>query len=663
MAEEKILVTDLVKEVGSKALSLVTCEPFIQWVLEAVPMAIEHDAAAILLADSARNKFYLRLNQPLPEEYVGQFKAKVIESFDRSVKPHNLHLDIEMVTSPVASPHQDEAVQQLTLSSFHYIPLVVRDNVLGVFAISSAKPDLFLVFRVNMFNIFANQVSLGIDSLLAREQVVKQARIIERDSVNMKTAFAGMSEGLIMTDEADIPLLLNPTAKKMLGIKEDMAEKMQREIISSMLAPVFKELANQDKKLVSRETELDKPHRTTLRIDATPAHDSKGRKIGAVIILRDITSEKEIDRLKTEFISTVSHELRTPLTTIRESVSQVLDGILGPTTAQQQEFLSICLEDIDRLTRIINDLLDISQIEAKKVELKREVVDIAALVKGIALPFASRFKEKELELKISLAREALEVFIDKDKIIQVFTNLVGNSLKFTEKGYIEIAVAEKEDCMECSVFDTGRGIAEDDLPKVFSKFQQFGRVDGPGEKGTGLGLSIAKGIVEMHHGKIWIESRFGEWTRFSFTIPKYCSDEIIREHIEKRMAESKRDQNDCFVYTVKFAHFEQCVARYGKARAQKALFRLLEVCKHIITDKDFIAFRNSDELFLLVKPGKYPVQEIKERLNNALKQAALEAEHKELEMHLTVGHAVYPKDADNADDLLALASRSLAEVC
>ncbi|MDD5729820.1 MAG: ATP-binding protein [Candidatus Omnitrophica bacterium] len=394
-----------------------------------------------------------------------------------------------------------------------------------MFAIGSRKPDLFLAYKVNMFNIFSGQAALAVDSLLAREQVVKQARIIERDSINMRTAFGGMSEGLVMTDENDRILLFNPTARKMLGLRDDASEKAQNGQVASVLFPVLGELSSGDKRMVSRETEIENPQKMSLRIDAAPANDSKGRRMGTVIILRDITKEKEIDRLKTEFISTVSHELRTPLTTIRESVSQILDGILGPTTADQREFLAMCLEDIDRLTRIINDLLDISKIEAKKVEIKPHAVDITSLVKGVAFLFAPRFKEKGLEIKSSFSGEPIEAYADKDKIIQVFTNLVGNAIKFTEKGYVEISVIDKEDFVECSVYDTGRGIAEDDLPKVFSKFQQFGRVDGPGEKGTGLGLSIAKGLVELHHGKIWIESKFGEWTKFTFTLPKRSSED------------------------------------------------------------------------------------------------------------------------------------------
>ena len=369
MAEDKILVTDLIKEIGNEALSRVKCEPFIRIVLEKVPVVIEHDACAILLGDAEKAKFYLWLNQPLNEDYIREFRLKAIESFRDTTKFDISEGRLEVIKYEAGAESAESKENAGSLASFYYIPLMVRENILGVFAISSRKPGLFLVYKLNLFNVFANQVALGIDSLQVREQVLKQARIIERDSINMKTAFSGMSEGLIMTDESDRIILLNPVAKKMLGLKEEEPEKIPEDFISSVFSPALKELAANNKRLVSRELDLEKPQKMTLRLDATPARDSHGKRIGTVVILRDITHEKEIERLKTEFISTVSHELRTPLTTIRESVSQVLDGILGETTPQQREFLSICLNDIDRLTRIINDLLEISKIEANKVQI------------------------------------------------------------------------------------------------------------------------------------------------------------------------------------------------------------------------------------------------------------------------------------------------------
>ncbi|MDD5691279.1 MAG: ATP-binding protein, partial [Candidatus Omnitrophica bacterium] len=143
------------------------------------------------------------------------------------------------------------------------------------------------------------------------------------------------------------------------------------------------------------------------------------------------------------------------------------------------------------------------------------------LIRNIVLSFENLAKEKHLEIRADLPKgQSLNLYVDEDRVMQVFTNLIGNSLKFTEKGHINISLVQREDEMEFTVSDTGIGIAAEDLPKIFTKFLQFGRTPGAGEKGTGLGLSIAKGLVELHGGRIWVESEVGKGSKFIFTLPK-----------------------------------------------------------------------------------------------------------------------------------------------
>jgi len=229
---------------------------------------------------------------------------------------------------------------------------------------------------------------------------------------------------------------------------------------------------------------------------------------------------RELDKLKSDFISTVSHELRTPLSIVKEGINLVMDEIPGEINEKQKKVLTASKDNIDRLTRIINNLLDISKIESGKIELNKKEFNVAGVITRTINLFKSKAREKGLELKAEYALKKINLYADTDKINQIFINLVDNAIKFTDKGVIEIFVREKKDEIECVVSDTGIGISKSDLPRVFSKFQQFGRVPGAGEKGTGLGLSIAKGLVEMHKGEIWAESELGKGTKFIFTIPK-----------------------------------------------------------------------------------------------------------------------------------------------
>ncbi|MDD5128513.1 MAG: PAS domain S-box protein [Candidatus Omnitrophica bacterium] len=236
---------------------------------------------------------------------------------------------------------------------------------------------------------------------------------------------------------------------------------------------------------------------------------------------KNIALEK-LDQLKSDFVSTVSHELRTPLSITKEGISLILDGVIGSINPRQEKILTTSKNNIDRLARIINNLLDISKIESGKIELKKKDTDVIALINNTFVAFENKAKEKGLELRVNLPKgqRCLSLYIDEDKVIQVFTNLIDNAIKFTEKGHIGVSLTERESEVEFVINDTGIGIAEEELPKVFNKFLQFGRTDGGGEKGTGLGLSIAKGLIELHGGKIRIESEFGKGTKFIFTLPK-----------------------------------------------------------------------------------------------------------------------------------------------
>jgi PAS domain S-box-containing protein len=268
-------------------------------------------------------------------------------------------------------------------------------------------------------------------------------------------------------------------------------------------------------------------------MEATISQAKIGGQTLLTVILRDLTERKqaeelarlyakskELDQLRTEFIYNLTHELRTPLTTIREGVSQVTEGILGSTTVEQREFLSIVLTDIDRLSRIINDLLDEAKIEAGRLELARQCVDIVAVARQEARLFGARAQTKGLGLRTHFSDPEIEVYADPDKLAQVFANLLGNALKFTEVGEVALMIEDLGEHVSCAIRDTGRGIAPDDLPKVFQKFYQASRTPVAGGQGTGLGLPIAKAIVESHGGAITARSELGGGSTFTFVLPK-----------------------------------------------------------------------------------------------------------------------------------------------
>jgi PAS domain S-box-containing protein len=248
--------------------------------------------------------------------------------------------------------------------------------------------------------------------------------------------------------------------------------------------------------------------------------DKENRLLWLDGVIFDITERKEAEKIKDEFLSTVSHELRTPLSITKEGVNLMLDQIPGKINKEQSSILKTAKENINRLAKIIDDLLDISKMEAKKLELDRKEIDAALLIDKVFEFFKNAAAKRNINLNFKRLDSSIMILVDEDKIIQVFNNLIGNALKFTEIGKIEITLNDIGNEVECAVSDTGRGISKEDLPKIFNRFQQFSRASGPGIKGTGLGLAISKNIVEMHGGNIWVESEPGKGTKFTFTLPK-----------------------------------------------------------------------------------------------------------------------------------------------
>lgn len=247
-------------------------------------------------------------------------------------------------------------------------------------------------------------------------------------------------------------------------------------------------------------------------------------KISPDGLVRSLTHSLERHKLlamRDRFVNMASHELRSPLAVLRETVGQIHEGLLGAVNESQKEFLKMALSATDRLNRTTTELLDLAQMEAGKSELKKESFDLIALVKEIVGEFNAAAAKKHLKLSCHVPNVSrLTLSADRDAITRVYVNLLSNALKFTETGAIEVMVKDLGERVESSVRDTGAGIAGEDLPKVFNKFEQFGKKNKASGEGNGLGLSISKEIITLHKGEISAESELGKGSRFVFTLPK-----------------------------------------------------------------------------------------------------------------------------------------------
>jgi len=228
---------------------------------------------------------------------------------------------------------------------------------------------------------------------------------------------------------------------------------------------------------------------------------------------------KVLDQLKNDFVNYVSHEFRVPLTIIQESIRQIAEGMFGQVNEAQLKYFNMSLRNIDRLKTLVDNMLDISKIEIGKLEIVKKKIDLVEIINEVISDFSQKIEKKGLAIKRDMPPQAM-VFADKNRIIQVLMNLIGNAYKFTKNGSIIVSVKEHESFIECSIADTGIGVPLKNLPHLFSKFHQVGHLDSQHEKGSGLGLTIAKNIIELHDGEINVESKEGVGTIFTFTLPK-----------------------------------------------------------------------------------------------------------------------------------------------
>lgn len=228
---------------------------------------------------------------------------------------------------------------------------------------------------------------------------------------------------------------------------------------------------------------------------------------------------KEAIEAKSQFMSMVSHELRVPLASIKESIAIVLDGLVGKITSEQRNCLDIAKRNIDRLNRLIGDLLDFNKLEAGKMNFEMQGNSINETAKEVYDTMLPSTKEKGINLVLELDGNLPVASFDKDKITQVISNLVNNALKFTKEGRITITTSKRQDSIQVSVSDTGCGIKKEDLPRLFHEFEQLETVGIEKTRGTGLGLVISKEIITRHNGEICAESELGKGTTFFFTLP------------------------------------------------------------------------------------------------------------------------------------------------
>jgi len=344
---------------------------------------------------------------------------------------------------------------------------------------------------------------------------------VNAEKTQTESIVRSIAEGLIVVNNQGEVLLINPAAEKLLGVEKET--RLGKPLLSEVKEDQLISMVKQGTEKQGKEIVLNSGNDNTkkiLRTSTAVIENENGQTVGMVSVLTDVTKQKEVEELKARFVSNVSHELRTPIVTIQKALSLLNDQTTGPLNETQQKFIDISQRNLENLSHLINDLLDMAKIEAGKMRLAFAPARAEEVISGALeslSPWASS-KGIRLEKKISAGLPTIEM--DTKRVHQVLVNLIGNAIKFTPpNGTITTAAIPSRDSVEINVTDTGVGIAKQDLPKVFDRFQQVGERIASDISGTGLGLSISKEIIELHGGRIWVESEPGKGATFRFTLP------------------------------------------------------------------------------------------------------------------------------------------------
>ncbi len=339
----------------------------------------------------------------------------------------------------------------------------------------------------------------------------------------LEAILTSMAEGVVVTNRDNRVVLFNPAAQKIFDL---MPHRLIGQSLSDAedlgsFSPVVELLTRGEvggEILLGREEELFVRGKK-LRCNISPLLDADGAFAGVVMSIRDVTMEEAVDRMKTEFISTVSHELKTPLTSMKGALQFIISKS-EHLSQTDRDLLSVCLRNTDRLIRLVNDILDISKIEAGRLELNCQPLAIHPLIASALEEIKGFALNKNIAIKNEAKEELPKIYGDQDRLLQVLSNLLSNAVKFSPVDEeIQIFTQREGNYIIISVADKGREIEWSDRDKLFKKFQQLDSEQNGGRDGTGLGLAICKEIIERHHGRIYYQTGTNGGNIFAFTVP------------------------------------------------------------------------------------------------------------------------------------------------
>lgn len=538
--KQKAYQTTILKEVQDKIGYSLDIDKIAEVIITSLKNLFSYSTASSLVIKDNKLTFKVILNEPVSNNFINTVKTNMLESLKALTGEAPGEISEEIKGAPV------DNVQSKPPASFFNIPLVVNTQVVGVISVSSTKANLYKEEEMTILYQITE---------LASNALSKLQSVLDTEKGKLTAMIAGLADGVFMVDSKNELLIINDAAKKFLSLEKDSPVFL--DIVSSFnnYYDVVKKIeiaTSQNRIIEEKEVKIGNK---VFQIFLTPV-SLKGEKetiYGTSVLLHDITLEKEVANIKEDFTNMMVHDLRAPLTSIKDASQLMLNGSEKFNEEEKQQMISIVEKQSKKLLEQIGSILDAAKIESRRFSVQKTTANIQDAIAEIFDEFKPIAIKRNVSFTCNLPQEPLPEFeFDRERIEQVISNLVANSLKFTsEGGIVTISGKKTQEEIEISVSDTGIGIPKEEQQELFSKFYQIRKTPRQlAKKGTGLGLYIVKGIIEAHKGRVWVISEEGKGTTITFTLPFFTKDEENSEASENDLNSSLTDQRRSPLQTV-----------------------------------------------------------------------------------------------------------------
>jgi two-component system NtrC family sensor kinase len=452
------------------------------------------EEGSLLLLDDESGELYMRASKNFDDEFARTFRVFADDSLAGQVIANGKPVFLEEST-----PQKIKTAY--LVHSLLYVPLQLRGNTIGVLGVDNRSPDRKLTDKDSeILMAIADYAALAIENA----QLFLRS---ETERLQLETIITQIENGVVVIDTSHRILLTNKTAREALGMDQNPVGKEVGTVFSD---PKLIALIAAEGELAQRE-EFELNDGRIFSAQRTPIEG-----VGQAIVMQDITHLKELDRIKSEFVTTVSHDLRSPLTSILGYIELIERA--GEINQQQEEFVQKVHSSVQQISMMISDLLDLGRIEAG-LDTSKEIASIEPIVKESFEGVVGAASAAEVDIDLQIEGDLGMVFGDPIRLRQMLSNLLDNALKYTPSlGKVSFNARAEDDQVILEIVDSGPGIPQDDVPHIFDRFFRGSNI--PEEvPGTGLGLAIVKSILDNHNGRIWVDSKEGEGASFTVVLP------------------------------------------------------------------------------------------------------------------------------------------------